>query len=1277
MHVRRNCLRGRRRAVVAVFSVVLAATAAQGASQPPTSDVGWADRVANLLKRQAGKPEAIARIAELLQRDTLVPPGRIAEVLRELVDRTPSKAVHPLVLAQAAHRLALLEDQLGEGDLARAHRKALGLLGDAWVLGPFDAQGRSALDRVYAPEVDLASLVPGETATFAGKDRDIRWRRAPPEVFVQGGLFLDGMLRPDNDAVAYLLTYVHSDRDQWVALRLGSPGPTKAWLGEWEVLSKDVVRPADFDQDAAAMYLRRGENRLLIKTVVTRGAWRLAVRMTDLEGRPLADVRASAEVPAHRADLGKPPAARPARELGELLRDRTRARAKGDAGASAWLDYARFLSLVSPVDSELRATEDAAKQALSMPGAKSSVREALLLLGDVAREDDDRRAALERALPSIDEPAEKALALASIAQLWHRQRRDQLAVAQWLAAVAVDATCVPAQLALAREEQRAGLLATAKARLDSLPQDLRDLPAVQATMADLLQSLGRRADSEKLFRSVYEVQRTTTSAARDLASAVRARGDLGAAAKIYDEAIRWRPDLVSLVFDQATMLAGQGMQAETVAVFRKAMERLPDEAGLPEELGRVQARFGAVPEAVASMRRSLELRPQNPGLRRYLEALVAQAKKQKESRSIDELVAAHAEDAEKLARSVLFSAEAPQDVSSAEVVLDRTVVRVHGNGLAERFVQRLVHLRTDRAANDSQETWIRYEPGRQEVEVRKARVFRRGSGGALETSEATARDERELSEPWYGLYYDSRAEVVVFENLRAGDLVEIQYSLADVAYSNELSDYFGDFELIADNFPTRRWDYTLIAPKGRTLYFNSPLAAGVSSQIEARGDETVYKFSAEHVARVESEPAMPGIAEVAPYLHVSTYKSWQDVGRWYWNLVADQMQDDGTLKKAALAATAGLTSPEDKVKAIHRLVVESTRYVGLEFGIHGYKPYKATQVFERRFGDCKDKASLLVTLLRAVGVDAEMVLLRTRRGGHIADKPASLAVFDHAIAYVPALDLYLDGTAEFSGLTELPSEDQDVMALRVTAKGATLVQTPELADASNQARRRWAVDLETDGSARITEDLTVTGQAAHEWREHYQTEGERRERYAKVWNGRYAGSVLNAIEMNVDDRNQPVAVHAVVRVPRLGERRASPQPPNEGAGPGLDSARSYEMALPLSSREADFTSSYARLGKRQWPLVLGYPWHHEEDVIYHLPEGARVIRAPATRTISSRFGEFALSLDQHGSGVEISTALVVRKTRIEPAEYPAFRAFLRDIDALLSERLVVEVKGAP
>ncbi|HEX7508130.1 MAG TPA: DUF3857 domain-containing protein [Polyangia bacterium] len=1257
MLVWRSCLRCR---LWAALTVVLALARLSWASGDGLGHVAEDSR--GQFRSSHGRPEAIAALAALVRNEEFLGPGEAARVLREMVDGKLGGLADPLVEAQAAYLLSLGEDRSGDFSEAESRRATLGFVRDFWVVGPFDAQGRSGFGRAFPVEEESKTLDPRVGKHYPGKEREVMWRRVPEEAFVQGQLLVDAMLRPDSDAVAYLLTTVNSDRDRWAALRVGSPGPVKAWLGGEECLANDVVRPAWLDQDAAPVHLKQGANSLLIKTVITRGSWRLFVRLTDLDGRRLAGVTASADGPAHPANTAAPARPPKVRELGKFLRDRAD-RASSATSARAWLDLALYLSLVQPADIELRAMEKAANKAVSAPGARLTPlgAEALLLVGSVAREEDDRRAALERALPALASVEERASALAEIGRLWRSQHRNDAAAARWRQAIALDPACVQAQLALAREEQDSGMAASALARLSALPEDTRRLALVQDARADLLRSLGRPGAAEAVVQDIQRRRRSDIGVLRELAAAARRRGDLGEAARLFGEALHWRPDLTVLVFDQASALEGHGDVAGARTVLGKAIARLPDDPGLPEELGRLEARAEQFEAAVVNMRRALELRPQNPSLRRYLDALMVVQKANHEARSVDDLVSAYAENGETLAREVLF-AKGPTDDAPAEIVLDRTVVRVHGNGLSERFVQHLVHVRSERAARDNQETWVRFEPGRQEVEIRKARILRRAASQVLEISEATGRDERDLSEPWYGLYYDTRAAVVTFENLRAGDVVEVQYTVADVGYSNEFADYFGDFEMIADILPTRRWDYTLIAPKTRAFYFNQPRLAGLEVTSETRGSDVLHKFQARNVPRVESEPAMPGFAEIAPYLHVSTYRTWEEVGHWYWNLVADQMQDDGTLAKAATQATKGMTTTLDKVKAIHRLVVESTRYVGLEFGIHGYKPYKSTQVFQRRFGDCKDKATLIMALLRSVGVETELVLLRTRRGGRIDEVPASLAVFDHAIAYVPALDLYLDGTAEFSGLAELPAEDQDTMALRVSARAAKLVRTSMLAPESNLALRKWRVDLHDDGSARIAEELTIAGQAAHEWRSHYQTEGERRERYGKVWNGRFAGATLEDVQMDVGDRNRPVTVRSTVEVPQMGEQLPS-----------------GEMRLPTSSREADFTSTYARLGGRRWPLVLGYPWRHEEQVVYKLPAEARIVHAPSARKIESPFGEFTLSVDSSKDlrTIAVTSVLVVAKNRIEPGSYAAFRAFLRDTDAVLAERVVVGGEKTP
>jgi transglutaminase-like putative cysteine protease len=725
--------------------------------------------------------------------------------------------------------------------------------------------------------------------------------------------------------------------------------------------------------------------------------------------------------------------------------------------------------------------------------------------------------------------------------------------------------------------------------------------------------------------------------------------------------------------------------------------RVPDDVATQTALGKLYERAGRRDEALAHLRAAVALRPQDPELRRYTERLAAPEAAGETGEDLARRFGAAALPIVKMGTlkgsptppAMGPAGQSPSvpdaigaqrgEAGDAVVLLDRKVVRVHKNGLSQTFAQRLVEILTTHGAEENKEFYVRYTPGTEEVDIRQARIYRRGPGGEVEVIEATDRDDQDLSEPWYGLYYDNRAEVVRFEGLRAGDVMEIQYVVDDVSSENQMADYFGDFDLISESIPKRRWDYTLIAPSSRPLYTNTPRLPRLTREVTEEGEDRVYRFAATDVAKIDAEPAMPGLAEVAPYLHVSTYATWAAVGSWYWRLVEEQLAPDDDLRRAARAVLTPRMSERERVRAIHKLVVTGTRYVGLEFGIHGYKPYKVTQVLARRFGDCKDKASLMVALLREAGIDAELVLLRTRRGGRIDPEPASLAVFDHAIVYVPKLDVYLDGTAEFSGMSELPTQDQGVMVLRVGPHGSLLTETPVLPSKENRVQRRWRVDLAANGDGRVVEDLTIHGQAAPDWREHYQTPGERVERYGKVWTGRYPGSRLVTLEMpGIDDRDAPVTVHAVAEVPRFGV-------PGASGGPGAPVASAAGgaapppagLSLPVTVREADFARTYARLSSRAQELVIAYPWQHDEELSYRLPEGWKLQGGGMVRELSGPFGHFRLEVAPEGAtGVRVRSFLDVTQFRIAPEDYARFRAFLGEIDGALAERVLVAPAGA-
>ena len=134
--------------------------------------------------------------------------------------------------------------------------------------------------------------------------------------------------------------------------------------------------------------------------------------------------------------------------------------------------------------------------------------------------------------------------------------------------------------------------------------------------------------------------------------------------------------------------------------------------------------------------------------------------------------------------------------------------------------------------------------------------------------------------------------------------------------------------------------------------------------------------------------------------------------------------------------------------------------------MHSYEPYPVSTVERRGFGDCKDKAAMLVALLRAVGVPAEFAMVRTRAAGAVAEDAYSVQLFDHAMVYVPELNLYLDGTARFRGPGELPPKDQGAMAMTVDAQGnATRRTVPFTSPMDNSAPRDMEMAHVTDGGS--------------------------------------------------------------------------------------------------------------------------------------------------------------------------------------------------------------------
>jgi transglutaminase-like putative cysteine protease len=108
---------------------------------------------------------------------------------------------------------------------------------------------------------------------------------------------------------------------------------------------------------------------------------------------------------------------------------------------------------------------------------------------------------------------------------------------------------------------------------------------------------------------------------------------------------------------------------------------------------------------------------------------------------------------------------------------------------------------------------------------------------------------------------------------------------------------------------------------------------------------------------------------------LTTFRTWEDVGRWYAGLIRDREQPTAEVRTKALDLVRGLTSDSAKVRALYDFVSREFRYVSLSFGIGRYQPHAAAEVLANRYGDCKDKHTLLAALLAAIGIRAHPALI--------------------------------------------------------------------------------------------------------------------------------------------------------------------------------------------------------------------------------------------------------------------------------------------------------------
>lgn len=1133
------------------------------------------------------------------------------------------------VRALAKRFMADVERARGRTTKAQELITDSGFIQDFHVVGSFDNEGKGGCDTDFGPEsaTDLK-------AVYSAKTREVTWRK-PHAKTVDGYVDLSLALKPSTEAVAYALTWVQSDADTKAIFSLGTSGGARLFVNGQKVLSSDRYNIPRADQLRVQVNLRKGLNRVLVKVCQLSGPLGFYARVEKVEGqRGNLTIALPETVPPLEKGAAPQPQVLPS--LAEVLEKRVKA-APQDAQLRG--DYATVLAYLRAYpESEPAAATEAERAALN---ALNDVELQLTAAALHTDDGNDRRRFLEAAL-KLDDKSPWARLLLGQHEL--SKEHPELALQHAEALLAASPRFGPAVVLKVRALEALGEKALAYLVTEEAFRALHVLPPIAREAIGASRRADRLLQGVERARAVLGLRFDDTNTRRGLAGML---ADLG---RVDDAVNEYRKVLTLDPFDQGSMLrlaellSANNRLDEARAVFELAKRAAPDEPEVYEREGRALLHQNLRDAALASFQQALVLRPQNPALKEMLRTL----RGEDGSTSTPEAYAL----------SSLLQEKLPNSTEDAVTLAEVTHVRVQPSGLSSRFQQLVVKVQTQRGVEAYRAMPITWSPDRQEVRVLKARITK-PDGSVVDSF---GDEERNINEPWTGMYYDARARVLSFPTLSAGDVLEVQWRTDDTAIDNLLSDYWGDVDALQGLTTKRHYRYVVEMPKSRPLSWNKEtLPKWVTASSTTDGDRSTYRFEATDVARVVPEPNMAGWAEISSPLHLSTYQNWEQVGRYYWGLVRDQLVPNEELKRAVDTALKGIDRKDtDKVvAALYGFVVTNTRYVALEFGIHGYKPYRVDRVLARRFGDCKDKASLIHAMLKVAGVDSRLVLLRMRHLGTLAPEVASLAAFNHAIVYVPKLDLFLDGTAEFHGSRELPSADRIANVLIVEPDAPSrFLTTPEAKPEDNVTSLKVAVTLKPDGTATLKGNVTGSGQAAPEMRRQYETPGTRMAVFEQQWSSSYPG--LRASEVTVSDVKNleaPVTLSFAMSTPRYAE-----------VGPGL--LRFY----PFGAGRA-FTQALAPLSERKSDVVFPGVWLNELEVKYALPPNWDITEAPREVVEASPFGEVRITTEKTADGFVVKGKVTMAAARIDAKDYPAFRAWLMKVDQAFGHKLVAQQLG--
>jgi transglutaminase-like putative cysteine protease len=328
----------------------------------------------------------------------------------------------------------------------------------------------------------------------------------------------------------------------------------------------------------------------------------------------------------------------------------------------------------------------------------------------------------------------------------------------------------------------------------------------------------------------------------------------------------------------------------------------------------------------------------------------------------------------------------------------------------EEFVHEARQTLTSAGVQYGSHIMVNYDPTCQSLTFHWARLWR-GTNKLDRLDPTRVRVNQAGLDTEEFLFSTKKTALLLLDDVRVGDIVDYAYTIE--GSSPALDGKFFDAVQLQFKQPVERAVTRLVWPSSRRLYIKNhltnlqPVTARKSNAVE-------FTWIVSNAPALRVEPPTPVWYDPYPWVQLSECQKWAEVNRWALRLFTTTNPPSPELA-SKIAEWKKLPQPAARVLAALRFVQEDIRYLGMEDGAAGYEPTQPSVVFARRYGDCKDKSLLLLTMLRALKIEAFPVLINTYRRQELAEFQPCPVLFNHTIVRVnlDGQSFWLDPTANY------------------------------------------------------------------------------------------------------------------------------------------------------------------------------------------------------------------------------------------------------------------------